>query len=387
MWNGRAGSILGLLQASVFSCASAGPPTPPNVAPAAHPSAAVPREPAEPPPAPDPMIRIPGQDPASTFWLDRDEVGLVAYRRCVAAGVCDDPELHHEAQSPHPEGPVTATWPHALRYCAWAGKRLPTANEWLWAARGRDEQRSFPWGEETPTFARMFAADDQHEHGHIAGEEEPNGPHVVSTVSEGERLRMWLHLPTQRGARPLGSSRDGVRDMLGNVQEAVVLASGEHTYVGGGYFYSLPGHFDMRETGWDPERLRRLAASHLMTPLPPDEPASFGLDRGYGFRCAADKPPPGTILPPEVTIVGARRVLHPPGMRRYGEAKSLCTDAGVDNEAWSLPTATELADAEANVLGFGELQWTRDGQRWSGVTKPELHPAETATAQVFCVHR
>src|SRR5262249_9524103 len=71
------------------------------------------------------------------FWSDRVEVTSARYRRCVEAGPCGVPAgsgLDDPARADHPV--VVVSWPQAVAYCRWAGKRLPTEAEWEKAARG-----------------------------------------------------------------------------------------------------------------------------------------------------------------------------------------------------------------------------------------------------------
>lgn len=92
------------------------------------------------------------------FAIDQFDVSVAQYRRCVADGICSDPNKdshcnwRYDDREEHPINCVS--WDQAKTYCTWAGKRLPTEAEWEKAARGVDG-RLYSWGNEAPTCERV----------------------------------------------------------------------------------------------------------------------------------------------------------------------------------------------------------------------------------------
>ena len=170
----------------------------------------------------------------SGFEIDRAEVTVARFRLCAGAGAC--PKISDESE---PGRPVRNISPdEAQRFCAFAGGRLPTSDEWLFAAAGSTWRR-YPWGN-TGLVCRRATF------GLVAG---PCG-----RSDSG---------PDFAGARPDGATPEGVLDLAGNVAEWTREPDGSFVARGGSYRSELAGELKT----WAVE-VRQTRAPHI------------------GFRCA-----------------------------------------------------------------------------------------------------
>lgn len=162
------------------------------------------------------------------FCLDQTEVTVAAYAACVSSGGCTETGLacsdtyanwRRAGREQHPINCVD--WTQSDAYCRAVGKRLPTEEEWEWAARGGDKGSVYPWGDAAPT-------------------------NQVCWDGEGNDLGKGKRQATCRvGSYPAGAGPGGLHDLTGNVWEWTSTQGGAGRVGRGG--------------GWrsdDPSRLR-----------------------------------------------------------------------------------------------------------------------------------
>jgi formylglycine-generating enzyme required for sulfatase activity len=124
------------------------------------------------------------------------------------------------------------TYPIARAFCSWDGGRLPSNDEWAYAATGGSEQRTYPWGA-ARTKEKLVTDLDNDANSFTYPED---------FKFFGNGMNAYHIAPP--GKKPAGMARWGHHDMGGNVLEWVSDVSGNAGIVRGG---SWEGHQDRND--------------------------------------------------------------------------------------------------------------------------------------------
>ena len=193
----------------------------------------------------------------NNYWFDQSEVTNGMYKKCIAEGVCTQPnDYGSNEHADYFENPsfndypvINVDWGQALNYCKWAGRQLPTEAQWEKAARSINEW-VYPWGDAEP------------------------GKNMAN-------YDMRVGDTTAVGSFPEGASNYGVVDMAGNVWEWVADWYGEYP---SGYVTDPTGPSSgslrvLRGGSWsDNEDIIRSTNRHSMK--------SSLSNNNTGFRCS-----------------------------------------------------------------------------------------------------
>jgi sulfatase modifying factor 1 len=202
------------------------------------------------------------------FWIHKQEVTVKSYQACVAAGVCsaavatrNKPAGSCNVQQKRLAHPVNCVnYAEAQAYCEWEGGRLPSSDEWEYAAKtGRPVL--FPWGMEGVTAVRANTCDQQ-------------CPKYKKPKKGEKALDDGYALTAPVGSYPAGANPWGLQDMSGNVREWSFTEdkSKAHELLGGSYISPATA-----------------ATTYARGKSPPGK-----WDPTVGFRCVRLTPRPGS---------------------------------------------------------------------------------------------
>ncbi len=122
------------------------------------------------------------------FFIDKHPVTVSEYERFLKDANWPEPKFWHGSSFDGPNQPVVGvTWADANAYAAWAGKSLPTEQQWEFSARGK-QNRKYPWGNHQPDS-------------------------VLSNFADS------LGMPSTITMYEDGATPEGICDMAGNVYE------------------------------------------------------------------------------------------------------------------------------------------------------------------------
>ncbi len=204
------------------------------------------------------------------FYLDVTEVSNAAYKQ-----FCD--ATHRAYPAPPPSDPtyftaklnypvVNVTHDDAQAFAAWAGKRLPTEQEWEKAARGEDG-RIYPWGNTLPDRQANVAGGADGFDGVAPAESSPQGASPYGVMNMSGNVWEWTNSVYQPSAQETADQARAWQEV------GVEWKPGASWFViKGGSYITPPDDLDLMAF------FRAAIPADIKTPY-------------QGFRCAMDAPP------------------------------------------------------------------------------------------------
>jgi len=188
-----------------------------------------------------------------SFYIDKYEIRYSDYKKFLAS--TDHRRLPEWADEfiPGDDYPVVGvSWYDADAYCSWKKKRLPTQDEWEFAARGKT-MRNYPWGNRLPDGKTGNFADIT-----------SDTPWRNTSYNDGYKYLAPVN------SYPQGATPEGIYNLGGNVREwtASVNKAKEAAITKGGSFRNA--FDDMLSADQRPYKLDT-------------------TDYTLGFRCACDE--------------------------------------------------------------------------------------------------
>lgn len=188
------------------------------------------------------------------FYIDKYEVTYGEYKEFLKAAGHRPPPEWIEKIIPGDDYPIVGvSWYDADAYCKWKGKRLPTQDEWEFAARSKI-RRKYPWGNNHPDGERGNFADVN-----------SGVPWKNSAYNDGYASLAPIN------SYPEGATPEGVYNLGGNAREwtATVNKKNKTAIAKGGSF----------ENAFDD----MMAADQRQFKLD-------SINNTLGFRCVCDNP-------------------------------------------------------------------------------------------------
>ena len=213
------------------------------------------------------MVLIPAAKGQPAFYMDITEVTQGPYQTFQEQTIYRRTPQFAKKKVHGPTYPVRlATWLHAQHYCHWAGKRLPTLEEWERAA-GKGK-RVYPWGNEKldPTRANFC---------------DINCVTPWRDLLQDDKFERYA----KAGTFPAGATPEGVLDMAGNLWEwtATIAKTGKSLgWKGENYENSELEYFMVIKGGSYGSK-----PSQLKNDDSAESPINFRSSQ-VGFRCAKD---------------------------------------------------------------------------------------------------